>query len=58
MIATLLSQPIQTIDNGEVRTQLAFAQIPGEALLGLSTIGQTRNLATLDIDEENPRRRE
>ena len=59
MIATLLSQPIQAIDNGEVGAKLAFAQIAGEALLGLGAIGQSGDLAALDIDvEENPRRPE
>ena len=50
MVATLLRQSIQAIDDGEVGTQLPFAQIPRKALLGLSAIGQSRDLAPLDVD--------
>ena len=50
VVATFFRETIQAIDDGEVGTQLAFAQIPGEALLGLSTVGQARDLAAFDID--------
>ena len=50
MIATLLSQPIQAIDDGKIRAQLPFAQIAGEALLGLDAVGEAGDLTALDID--------
>ena len=50
MIASLLSQPIQAIDDGKIRAQLPFPQIAREALLGLDTVGQAGDLAALDVD--------